>query len=660
VSLNRCKGHRAHFVIVRPSNKAHGTLGHVAMIGITRILDRVLVVSRFGADVSGERGAPASRCAAFPVKSIGILRIAATSSRAAARAPVPHLIDPRRDTRYSRPHRRMVRTRMTNKEPYMLCISLHRWTLRTAAACLLFPIVACDDSTKTMAPTSCAAGMVDCGGICVELASNPDHCGSCSIDCNSTEVCSLGNCSVECHPGLEQCGRACVSTRANNENCGTCGNVCEPGTACSDGMCMTSCREGLSECSIGCVSLVTDYFNCGACGNVCNASGVCSLGHCSVSCHPGLEVCNGACVDYLSNHEHCGGCGHACGPAQVCSIGECALDCREDLERCGASCLDTAGDFLNCGGCGQSCAVGEICAFGTCVSSYPEGWASCDEQVVNLMVDLHHCGHCQNACSTAELCVRGMCESSYPADYANCDGEMVNLTTDNRHCGDCAVSCDVGAVCELGACSTGCSAELYACDGRCVDLRHDPHHCGDCDTNCELGSDAHGTPVCLQEVSGEGPTCGVVYDAGFYDCDGDVTNGCEYDGNRFATDNDNCGACGIWCNTTPYDLSEGGPFEPAEECIAGHCWGDPPGRRSCKDMDGHLMAMPGCKHAGGYVRSACCEWSDQCSSADMVPILVCECPGVDVCLGHSPGEYYWGDYGCWDPANLLIAECGPS
>jgi hypothetical protein len=56
----------------------------------------------------------------------------------------------------------------------------------------------------------CAPGTVACGGGCIDVNSNPDHCGACSIDCstNSADTCNGGIC--QCQAPRTLCGGHCV------------------------------------------------------------------------------------------------------------------------------------------------------------------------------------------------------------------------------------------------------------------------------------------------------------------------------------------------------------------------------------------------------------------------------------------------------------------
>jgi hypothetical protein len=103
-------------------------------------------------------------------------------------------------------------------------------------------------------------------------------------------------------------------------------------------------------------------------------------------------------------------------------------------------------------------------------------------------------------------------------------------------------------MCALGAC-VGCDQKGQAiCDGNvCTGVGADPDNCGFCGNVCPGGP--NGWPVCKAGV------CGLGCAAGYANCDGDTSNGCETDR---ATDTANCGTCGHACM-------------PGHACLDGTC-----------------------------------------------------------------------------------------
>src|SRR5690606_27757397 len=85
---------------------------------------------------------------------------------------------------------------------------------------------------------SCAAGQELCSGSCVDLVSDPAHCGACGNACDASLVCSSSTCTDTCAPGETPCGGACASLDASPSHCGGCNHPCGPGQTCSAGTCI--------------------------------------------------------------------------------------------------------------------------------------------------------------------------------------------------------------------------------------------------------------------------------------------------------------------------------------------------------------------------------------------------------------------------------------
>jgi hypothetical protein len=246
-------------------------------------------------------------------------------------------------------------------------------------------------STSTTGGSNCAAsGTQDCGGVCVDLYSNAQNCGSCGSPCPAGYGCSNAICT--CAAGTQDCGAGCISLMTNPANCGACANACAAGQACTAGAC--ACQAGLEDCGTGCVNTMADVNNCGACGTACGAQ-VCSQGACSDTCAAGLENCSGSCVNLETDTLNCGTCGTPCAGGSACTAGSCGCgegqgDCNTD-----GTCEDLTADPLNCGACGNACPTGATCTAGTCT-----------------------CAAGQELCGTA--CVAaGMCETSACGGKAN-------------------------------------------------------------------------------------------------------------------------------------------------------------------------------------------------------------------------------------------------
>ena len=150
----------------------------------------------------------------------------------------------------------------------------------------------------------------------------------------------------------------------------------------------------------------------------------------------------------------------------------------------------------------------------------------------------------------------------------DCDGmidENINLDTDRENCGACNIRCSV--VGASGTCTTGDCGD-YLCNAGHLDINGDLNTVGS--DGCEY--------ACL-------PTNGGVEICDFTDndCNGVVDEGFGGD-----TDVDNCGGCGLVCNT----------LNAVDECVGGVC-----GFTDCDagfhDIfnAGNLPNIPGCEYA---------------------------------------------------------------
>jgi hypothetical protein len=312
----------------------------------------------------------------------------------------------------------------------------------------------------------CDEGLTDCSGVCVDLATDMDHCGACDAVCESGLVvvnCIAGVCSrVSCPAALPMyCGELgendpnyvdnCVDPATDPNNCGACGNVCESGE-CADGACVQDeeCEAGLTDCGGVCVDLATDMDNCGACGEICESSLVgvaCLAGECvRVSCPAALPLSCGDpirpveehCFDPDTDPNHCGECFNECASG-VCDGGVCVSggECDAGETDCDGICVDLSSDLHNCGACGNSCvpaAVGVACIQGECVrTSCPAALPTyCGElgqndpnyvdNCVDLSTDPRHCGACGNDCGSRG-CFGGVCTQDVDDDAHDDDDE---------------------------------------------------------------------------------------------------------------------------------------------------------------------------------------------------------------------------------------------
>ncbi|HVV52873.1 MAG TPA: hypothetical protein VHO06_24645, partial [Polyangia bacterium] len=142
------------------------------------------------------------------------------------------------------------------------------------------------------------------------------------------------------------------------------------------------------------------------------------------------------------------------------------------------------------------------------------------------------------AASGGELCGAGL---------KSCDGTSVSVDLPDHGCGgDSCYACNVVNAtarcnqshrCDIAVCHKG----FDDCDGDpangCeTDIRTDPDHCGGCGAKC---------PALAHAQRGCGDVCTIWRcNAGYRDCNGAVSDGCEV---AVLTDAANCGQCGHAC-----------------------------------------------------------------------------------------------------------------
>jgi len=147
---------------------------------------------------------------------------------------------------------------------------------------------------------------------CVDLASDPNHCGQCNTVCEGADAGGL------------------VANSDNNPDAGV------PLDAGFDG---APWSTGTPTCSNK------------ACGTTCPGN---------------QQLCtDGICYDTSHFHDHCGDCNTACQSTEYCTTGHC---CSTGTAWCGSACINVLGDPLNCGSCGNKCTNNYSCVGGTCVA----------------------------------------------------------------------------------------------------------------------------------------------------------------------------------------------------------------------------------------------------------------------------------------------------
>ncbi len=465
-----------------------------------------------------------------------------------------------------------------------------------------------DTSPETGCTTSADCGGLECcGGTCVDLKSSDDNCGKCGNACwspgVSTSSCEAGACKIGCTAGRGDCdllaSTGCETFLSTDPtNCGACGKICLFANAdaqCAAGTCgIGTCKSGFADCdgdpANGCeVNLDNDPVHCGACATPCtpkpNVEPSCVARACLPgACKAGFADCdsdatNGCEVDLFGDANNCGACARACAAlpfaSTVCTGATCAIGaCHAGHDDCDHSVwsgceADLATDVRNCGACGNTCpavphgtpgCAADKCGVGACDA----GYADCDGDPangceVNLANDPLNCAACGNKCAAvangAPVCSGFSCGiGSCVMPYADCfggsaDGCETNLTSSVDHCGGCATICPAVAhgtrACSSGSCGIGVCASGYGdcnktlADGCEIAFSTDVNNCGSCGNVC---------PTPANAVAGcASSACTLAAcNAGYSDCNGKATDGCEL---NTSVDAKNCGGCGIVCGS---------------------------------------------------------------------------------------------------------------
>lgn len=224
-----------------------------------------------------------------------------------------------------------------------------------------------DDGASCLGYQSCIAGAcicpsdrMACVGICTDLQSDPQHCGSCMRQCPEG-VCTAGVCG--CPRGQTLCNRRCVDLQSDATACGSCTSTCAPSLSCISGRC---------------------------------------------TCAPGETRCGSICVQENSDPQHCGSCNNQCSPGATCVSGACRCPAERPLA-CGSQCVDPTGDARNCGGCRNECPSGSTCVGGRCgcPAAFPDICGSPTRFCTNLQTEQNNCGSCGTVCD--RQCFEGSC-----------------------------------------------------------------------------------------------------------------------------------------------------------------------------------------------------------------------------------------------------------
>ncbi len=399
----------------------------------------------------------------------------------------------------------------------------------------------------------------DCDGLvdnvdATLLADDNSNCGDCGTVCDLLDAsaiadCDSGACSIDyCFPNYwdlngqyaDGCEYQCYGSLDATEVCNSLDDDCD-GDVDED------------------FDLNTDPLNCGQCHRACSffrGVGACVGGLCQ------LDACQGGYVDKDGNPDN--GC-------------ECLMSITEDAS--GIVCDES--NPVTCDLISEVCADGDSDGVSHCAEipiDICDGVDNdCDSQIDEDATALLGGSDCYNhpvGCTEvtpgdftcvgicragAPTCVGGnvICGNQVPPTVEVCDGtdndcngvvdEGFDLQTDMANCGGCGYSCLV----HMGAQSLPAGCVAGQCQFICAPGNHDLN--GD----IGLGDGGDGCELSCSLTNGGVETCGDGVDN---DCNGQVDEGFDYQ-----IDVNNCGACGVACESIkPFGVT-------VDTCAGGSC-----------------------------------------------------------------------------------------
>jgi hypothetical protein len=319
---------------------------------------------------------------------------------------------------------------------------------------------------------TCSAGT--CSAACARDADCPTGSvcgsGSCVAPCNTTDpLCSSGFC----------CGSTCLDLTSDPEHCGSCDQVCPgSGFTCQHGRCISpdggtlDCSAGDVQCpfGFGCVGSVCEPTSCGA----NQRSGACAFRPTSLTPYVWGSCCGSACVDWGTDPHNCGGCGIEC-PSGYCSdytcvsdplTDDCPVSCGPGTTCANATCIGSQCDDLAVRQLGHSRCLAQDGALGVCCPVPVSFVVAC----ADLSSDPYNCGACGIACPPGAACANGLCngldecEPGHQGSYCDVDAGLsflccpglgcIDTSADPQNCGGCNAACAAGQVCNAGRCGT--------------------------------------------------------------------------------------------------------------------------------------------------------------------------------------------------------------
>ena len=194
-----------------------------------------------------------------------------------------------------------------------------------------------------------------------------------------------------------------------------------------------------------------------------------------------------------------------------------------------------------CAACDPKNAVNTKCVGGTDTytcgyDACQPGFGSCDSNVTNgcetSLSTRNNCGTCSKQCkSPLPFCApvasnRFDCAAVCPAGSTECSGSCVDIKTSLANCGGCGRTCErpgAQATCENGNCKLACNSGTHFCPGPAGPICASNIDTAFCGASCTVCA----APGPNQTVSCTVGMCTLKCAAGYSDCDGKASNGCE-------------------------------------------------------------------------------------------------------------------------------------